>query len=371
MRLLYFTCMKKIFISILLITFICLPKYVSCQQVLQLTTEFAKSYAELTDAYGNLNKVESILNKLNTENQKPDTNGLRGLWSGLADKYKRAAEVIRNSRVTNVFKEGDFVVPIEQIQNCNGKDETLRKLKNLKAALDKAIIQGMANLSKLSEYNEMLEKSKTALAYLMDIYSRVPFEISQWNWLELERDIKPELVDLLSIIKSRQKDLLQEIGKVRTMDSNLSSNLKLFENYINTHCDTLISYRGAGNSSISYYGGNGYCQYSMQMENVIFSITISNGSISKANLSCIAKESINGSCSVKSMAPFNQAYTTNNGSLVGNRINIYFPGGASKYPANFTGLLTDSGISGIISWKRIGVVSPLSFTVVMPISMSR
>jgi hypothetical protein len=245
------------------------------QDLLKLSADVYKSYDELKGAYDNLNKVQNIVKDIE-KGEKPDINSYGSDWSVLANSYKKSAETIKNAKMVTDFDATPFSISINELNNCYIKDQNFNKLRSYKSQLDNAVVRGQNELVKVNEYKALIEQTFVALKYLIDVnakLSSVPIynQIFQWNWFDLETGVRPALGELSSAINAHEKKLRQEIDKVKTQGSNLSSNTTLLENSI---CLINGIYRGTCNSN------NIACQVTLSINrngsNYFGSVTYSN-----------------------------------------------------------------------------------------------
>jgi hypothetical protein len=136
---------------------------------LKLFSEFYDSYDKAKDATEVLIGITNIVKKIEADEQT--ISQADASWNELANSYKAAADKIQQASLLTDFDKTPFRITAEEMANCDNKPTNIGKLKAYRDALALALIDGKTEMEKIKAYKEHLESSKTALAYLKNVYA--------------------------------------------------------------------------------------------------------------------------------------------------------------------------------------------------------
>jgi hypothetical protein len=193
-----------------------------------------KVYAAIKKVKGgvaDLKKVEEVVKEIEAGRTPSVTSNQ---WADLAKKYKDAAKEIKDSPLPTDFDRSKYAVSLEQLTNCDTREEGLTKIKGYLKELQEARTRGEKAVADLDDSLSDAERSRVALKYLIDVHEKlinVPIygSIFQWDWFELNTDVSASLGDLTSALKAQKKKINEEIGKLSLYIPNLQGNLSQLE----------------------------------------------------------------------------------------------------------------------------------------------
>lgn len=193
-----------------------------------------KVYAAIEKAKGgvaDLKKVEEVVKEIEAGRTPSVTSNQ---WTNLAKKYKDAAKEIKDSPLPTDFDRSKYAFTLEQLTNCDTREESLTKAKGYLKELQEARSRGEKAVADLDDSLSDAERSRITLKYLIDVHEKlinVPVygSIFQWDWFELNTDVSASLGDLTSALKAQKKKINEEIGKLSLYIPNLQGNLSQLE----------------------------------------------------------------------------------------------------------------------------------------------
>ena len=215
--------------------------------LLNLGIEALKSIKEAKDAYGNIEDVRKVVKDIE-DGKTPSVT--ENKWSDLANKYKVAAEHLRNASLSTEFDKSKYSFSFDELKNCDTRQASLTKAKGYLKELKDALERGKTSQADLDLAQKDVDSAKQALKYLIDVHEKlmnVPIygEIFQWDWFELNTSVSKSLGELQSALSSRRQRLQNSINLINQYIPNLESNLSLLEKL---SCSLAAHWKGSANS---------------------------------------------------------------------------------------------------------------------------
>ena len=151
-------------------------------------------------------------------------------WEKLTSNYDSASKKMASEQLATDFDETPFIVSWTDWRGCHTREHAIEVLRQYSEALGNAAARGEDDLTRYADYHSEVIAIQTAVDTLQRILEKhisdfqlvIGFEM---DWLALNNQVKPSLIELRDVIEKKQKQLSSAVKLVRTRKSNLDGNL--------------------------------------------------------------------------------------------------------------------------------------------------
>lgn len=219
----------KNFTFIIVLVFIVLSIPAKAQVDFKLTSELLKAIKEHNDGYEQLNKLSTIIKKMEETSERPETEPDDN-WHTLVQNYKNADEDIKAAKLPTDFPVDRYKISAEQFNNCFGKTSNLDILTQYQTELSNAVVFGTQELKTIETEKEKIKSSFAALNYLIDgyaLFSTLPIYggLFTSDLFSLLNTVRPALGEYSASLNNYEKKLRREVDAARLHSSNLQNNI--------------------------------------------------------------------------------------------------------------------------------------------------
>lgn len=199
--------------------------------LLKLGIKVYSAIKKAKSSLGELKKVEEVVKDIEAGRTPSVTSNQ---WADLAQKYRNAAKELKEAPLPTDFDKSKYAFTLEQLRNCDTREESLTKARGYLKELQDARARGQQAVKDLDESLSEADVARAALKYLIEVHEKlidVPIygSIFQWDWFELNTDVSASLGDLTSALKAQKKKINDELEKLSSYIPNLQGNLSLLE----------------------------------------------------------------------------------------------------------------------------------------------
>jgi hypothetical protein len=231
-----------------LCSFFCLPFTTSLAQEIVNTASKAVELKDLYDQYmgyyDQIDDARSIVKSLE-DGKKP--NKKFGKWESIAFGLRKAINNMNDYKFIDPIEKDTIPLSSEDFFDCTKKEDNLKKLQIFESNINQSIAKNTEILDEITKYEAAVDSASNIIFYLIDVHGKlaqlpVYKEIAQWDWLEFETGVRPEMDELLSVLRRKKKEFSNKLEKSKGNLDNLQGNLPLIKDLI---CGAEGTYSGS------------------------------------------------------------------------------------------------------------------------------
>jgi len=207
-------------------------------ELLKLTSEVLSASDDLK---GSMEKLQGLKDALEDIKDKKTPKFTDNEWNDLASTYREAAQEIEKAPLTTDFDKKKYAVSIDELKNCDLKEQTLRKLNDYLQELKNAQERGKQSIITTNGVSAKIKISRELLRYCIDVHEKLgqlPIfgEKFLWDWIALQTDVTDALNIFEEAIKNQKKKIIEEKSKLDLYIPNFEANLFHITKYLNENC---------------------------------------------------------------------------------------------------------------------------------------
>jgi hypothetical protein len=165
------------------------------QNLLKLSAEVISAANDLQNSLSDLQKMKNAIKDIE---EKKAPNISQNEWGELANKYRKAGQVIDKAPLPTEFDSKEFAVSLDDMKNCKLKERNLKKMDGYLIELKEGQERGRESIIKLNKIAAKIKVSKELLRYCIDVHEKLILlpifgQKFAWDWVELEIDVTDAL----------------------------------------------------------------------------------------------------------------------------------------------------------------------------------